>query len=68
MVINSGTGSATVAAWNPHLAQIAVTAPHDSVALWSTATGRLMRTLPTGHSGAVTQLLYDPSGSRLAAV
>ena len=68
MVINSGTGSATVATWNPHLAQIAVTAPHDSVALWSTATGRLTQTLPTGHPGPVTQLLYDPIGSRLAAV
>jgi WD40 repeat protein len=68
MVINSGMGSNTVAAWNPHLAQVAVTAPHHSVALWNAATGRLSQSLPEAHSGAVKQLLYDPSGSRLAAV
>lgn len=68
MVIRSGTGSATVAAWNPARAQVAVTAPHDSVALWNTATGRISQILPTTHADAVTQLLYDPDGSRLAAV
>ena len=68
MVIRAGTGSATVAGWNPSQAQIAVTAPHDSVALWNTATGRLSQTLPRTHSGKLTQLVYDPSGSRLAAV
>ena len=68
MVIQSGTAAATVAAWNPSLAQIAVTAPHESVALWNAATGRLSQTLPTVHSGTVTQLVFDPSGSRLAAV
>ncbi len=68
MAIRSGTGSGTVAQWNPGQAQIAVTAPDDSVALWSTATGRLTQTLTTGHQAAVTQLLYDPGGTRLAAV
>jgi WD40 repeat protein len=66
MAISSGTGSATLAAWNGRLDQVAVTAPHNSVALWSAATGRLTQILPTGH--AVNQLMYDPSGSRLAAV
>jgi WD40 repeat protein len=66
MVIRSGTGSATVAAWNPALAQVAVTAPNDSVALWNTATGRVAQILPTAH--AVSQLLYDSDGSRLAVV
>ena len=68
MVIQSGTGSATVAAWNPARAQIAVTAPHNSVALWDAATGRLLRVLPLVHPGAVNQLLWDAAGSRLAAV
>jgi WD40 repeat protein len=68
MVIRAGTGSNTAAAWNPHRAQIAVTAPHGLVALWDSATGRLMQTLPVAHSAKVTQLLYDPSGSRLAAL
>ena len=68
MVIRSGTGSATVAAWNPDRAQIAVTAPHNSVALWNVATGHLSQTLQTAHSSPVTQLLYDPAGSRLVAV
>jgi YD repeat-containing protein len=66
MVIGSGTGSATVAAWNPTRAQVAVTAPHDSVALWNTATGRLTQVLPASHT--VTRLRYDGDGSRLAAV
>jgi hypothetical protein len=66
MAISTGTGSATVAAWNGRLDQVAVTGPHDSVALWSTATGRLTQILSAGH--AVNQLLYDPGGSRLAAV
>jgi WD40 repeat protein len=68
MVIHPGTGSATVAAWNPALAQVAVTAPHDSVALWNTATGRISQVLPLAHAAPATQLLYDRSGSRLAAV
>lgn len=66
MAISTGTGPNTLAAWNGRLDQVAVTAPHDSVALWNAATGRLIQVLPTGH--AVNQLLYDPSGSRLAAV
>lgn len=68
MVIQSETGQNTVAAWNPARAQIAVTAPHDSVALWDTSTGRLTQTLRDAGSGTVTQLLYDSGGSRLAAV
>jgi WD40 repeat protein len=68
MIIRSGTVSATVAAWNPDRAQIAVTAPHNSVALWNVATGHLSQTLRIAHSSPVTQLLYDPAGSRLAAV
>jgi WD40 repeat protein len=66
MVIKTGTGQAARAAWNGRLSQVAVTAPHDSVALWDTMTGRLTQTLPTGH--AVNQILYDASGTRLAAV
>ena len=66
MAISTGTGPNTLATWNSRLDQVAVTAPHDSVALWNAATGRLTQVLPTGH--AVNQILYDPSGSRLAAV
>jgi WD40 repeat protein len=66
MVIRSGTGSATVAAWNAARAQVAVTAPHDSVALWNTATGRLSQVLSTARG--VTQILYAPDGARLAVV
>ncbi len=66
MVIKTGTGESTRAAWNGRLGQLAVTAPHDSVALWDTMTGRLTQTLPTGH--AVDQILYDASGTQLAAV
>jgi WD40 repeat protein len=66
MTIKTGTGASTQADWNGALAQVAVTAPHDSVALWDTATGKLIQTLPTGH--AVSQILYNSSGSRLAAV
>lgn len=66
MVIKTGTGESTRAAWNGRLGQLAVTAPHDSVALWDTMTGRLTQTLPTGH--AVNQILYDASGTQLAAV
>ena len=68
MVIRSGTGAPTVASWNPNRAQVAVTAPHDSVALWDTATGRLTQLLHLAHAGAVTHLLYDADGTRLAAV
>lgn len=68
MVIRSGSGSSTVAAWNPERAQIAVTGAHDSIELWDTTTGRLDRTLVASRSAQTTQLLYDPSGARLAAV
>jgi len=66
MAIRSGTGTSTRAAWNGRLGQVAVTAPHDSVALWDTTTGRLTQTLPAGHP--VNQILYDTSGTWLAAV
>jgi WD40 repeat protein len=68
MVIRSGVGSAALASWNPAQAQIAVTAPHDSVALWNTGTGRLSQVMPATPGHAVNQLLYSPDGSRLAAV
>ena len=68
MVIRSDAGSGAVAAWNPVLAQIAVTGPKDSVELWNTRTGRLTQILRVTGGQAVTQLLYDPRGSRLAAV
>ena len=68
MVIRAGTGSATLAAWNLRRTQLAVTAPHDSVALWNSATGRVTQMLPTGHASQVTQLLFDSGGTRLAAV
>jgi hypothetical protein len=68
MTIQSGTGSTTVASWNPARAQIAVTAPHNSVALWDAATGRVSQVLPTVHAGMVSQLLWDAAGTRLAAV
>ena len=66
MVIKTGTAASTLATWNARLGQVAVTAPHDSVALWDIMTGRLTRTLPTGHP--VNQILYNASGTRLAAV
>ena len=66
LAIKTGTGASTLAAWNGWLSQVAVTAPHDSVALWDTMTGKLTQTLPTGH--AVDQILYNASGTQLAAV
>jgi WD40 repeat protein len=68
MVIRTGAGSGAVAAWNPVLAQIAVTGPKDSVELWDTRTGRLTQVLKATGGHPVTQLLYDPHGSRLAVV
>lgn len=72
MVIQSGAGSATVAAWNPAMNQIAVTGPRDTVELWNAVTGRLTRVLAAAHaasgSDAVSGLLYDADGTRLAAV
>jgi hypothetical protein len=40
MVIKSGAGPATLAAWNPAVPQIAVTAPYGTIALWNSDTGR----------------------------
>jgi WD40 repeat protein len=72
MVIQSGAGSATVAAWNPAMSQLAVTGPRDTVELWNTVTGRVTRVLPAAHassgSDAISRLLYDADGTRLAAV
>lgn len=68
MTIQSGTGPDTAAAWNPARGQIAVSAAHGDVALWNSATGRVTQLLPTGGSFPVDQLVYDASGSRLAAV
>jgi len=68
MTIQSGTGADTAAAWNPALGQIAVSAAHGDVALWNSATGRVTQLLPTGGTAPVDQLIYDASGSRLAAV
>jgi WD40 repeat protein len=68
MTIHSGTGADTAAAWNPARNQIAVSATHGDVALWNSATGRVTQLLPTGGSSPVYQLIYDASGSRLAAV
>lgn len=66
MTIETGTGAPAQAAWSGTLGQVAVTAPHDSVALWDTTTGKLTQTLPTGH--AVTQILYNSPATRLAVV
>jgi WD40 repeat protein len=66
MTIGTGAGASALAAWDGTLSQVAVTAPHNSIALWDTATGKLLQTLPTGH--AVSQILYNSSGTRLAAV
>ena len=68
MTIHSGTGADTAAAWNPARGQIAVSATHGDVALWNSATGRVTQLLPTGGKLSVDQLIYDASGSRLAAV
>ena len=68
MTINSGVGPDTAAAWNPARGQIAVSATHGDVALWNSATGRMTQLLPTGSDLPVIQLVYDASGSRLAAV
>jgi WD40 repeat protein len=68
MTIQSGTGANTAAAWNPARGQIAVSATHGDVALWNSATGRVTQLLPTGNKLPVIQLIYDASGSRLAAV
>lgn len=68
MTIHSGTGADTAAAWNPARDQIAVSATHGDVALWNSATGRVTQLLPTGSNLPVIQLIYDASGSRLAAV
>ena len=68
MTIQSGTATDTAAAWNPARGQIAVSATHGDVALWNSATGRVTQLLPTGSNLPVIQLIYDTSGSRLAAV
>jgi len=68
MTIHSGTGADTAAAWNPARDQIAVSATHGDVALWNSATGRVTQLLSTGGKLPVDQLIYDASGSRLAAV
>jgi WD40 repeat protein len=68
MTIRSSTGADTAAAWNPARGQIAVSATHGDVALWNSATGRVTQLLPTGSNLPVIQLVYDASGSRLAAV
>ena len=72
MVIQSGAGAATVAAWNPAMNQMAMTGPRDTVELWNTVTGRVTRVLDAAHassgSDAVSGLLYDTDGTRLAAV
>jgi WD40 repeat protein len=68
MVINSGTGAAAQAAWNPVLPQIAVTVAHGGVALWNSNTGHVTQVLPTAGTRAPVQLLFNPAGTRLAAV
>jgi WD40 repeat protein len=72
MVIQSGVGGATVAAWNPTMNQMAVTGPRDTVEVWNTVTGRVTRVLDAAHassgSDAISGLVYDADGTRLAAV
>jgi WD40 repeat protein len=68
MVIRSGTGATAQAAWNPIRKQLAVTGPHGTVELWNAQTGRMTASLPTVHAADVTQLLFDPTGTKLAAV
>lgn len=77
MVISSGDGPATVAAWDPSGGEVAVTAP-GSVELWDTGTGRLLQALPVPAQffdgeqkvgvSEVNQLTFDPGGSFLAAI
>jgi WD40 repeat protein len=68
MTIQSGVGANTAAAWNPARGQIAVSATHGDVALWNSTAGRVTQLLSTGGNSPVYQLIYDASGSRLAAV
>jgi WD40 repeat protein len=68
MTIKSGVGADTAASWNPARGQIAVSAAHGDVALWDSVSGRITQLLPTGTDLPVYQLIYDASGSRLAAV
>ena len=68
MVIKSGTGAATLAAWNPAMPEIAVTAPHGAIALWNSDTGHATQVLPTATADTLVQLAYDGSGSRLAVL
>jgi WD40 repeat protein len=67
MVIRSNAGPATVAALGPTGGEIAVAAK-GSVELWDANTGRLLQALPMPAQYAVSQLLFDPSGTNLAAI
>jgi WD40 repeat protein len=68
MVINPGDGSASLAVWNPAMPQIAVTAPHNAIALWNSDTGRATQLLHVAPGDTPAQLVYDGSGSHLAAL
>ena len=63
MVINSGTGSATVAAWNPTRKQIAVTGPKGTVELWNAQTGRMTASLPLVTWGGRVTASLRPHGN-----
>ena len=67
MVLRSGAGAATVASWLPTGAELAVSA-RASVQLWDIKTGRLLQALPTTRRYPVSQLIFDPGGSYLAAI
>jgi|GEM_PF-2234704 len=74
MTIDSGAGDSTHAAWNPALAQIAISGPGDTVQLWNPMNGRVERVL-RGPPGATPSLftsngplLYSADGRWIAYV
>lgn len=67
VAISSPAGANAVAAWDPEGEEVALSTP-SSVELWSAADGRLLQSLTVPSRYRVTQLLFDPAGSYLAAI